>query len=131
MLLYCDYENSGKIALCFDGLSLGFLGWNRLCLMCIACRLWTSNGMRNCLLLFQLLHEAPQYKKHDQPYPKDEKPPVSARMMIEDRQSSATDHDSILSKHRPTMAPSTENHSLVIVLTVRHPDFLQTKRSFH
>jgi len=43
--------------------------------------------------------------------------------MIENGQASTCDHDSILGEHRPTMAPSNQNQSLIIVLSVSFPDF--------
>src|SRR6187401_2377597 len=47
--------------------------------------------------------------------------------MIQNGQSSAQHHDSILCKHGSTMAPSTQNQPLIIMLPVSFPDLFATE----
>lgn len=72
---------------------------------------------------FQPVHGLPQCHEHDQPCPKDDELPFFGCVMVQNSESSAEHHEAIFHEHRLTMAPPTQNQSLIIVLPMSFPDF--------
>ncbi len=71
--------------------------------------------------------QASRERERHHPHAKNHESPSVRRVMIQNGQSSAQQHDSILCKHGPTMGPSAQNQPLIIVFTVSLPNLFATE----
>lgn len=85
-------------------------------------------GAGDLSIPFQLAYQTSEQDKRTGPCAKNNEPPFIRRVLIQNGQSSAQNHNSVLYKHGSTMTPSAQNQPLIIMLPMGLPDLFATER---